>query len=87
VLRLYRAALRIRRSEPAFGETPLTWQPTADGVLAFDRHGAGGTTVRCIANLSPVPVPLPPDAGVLLASGPAYGGVLPPDTTVWLRIG
>jgi alpha-glucosidase len=91
VLRLYRAALRIRRSDPAFGETPLTWQPTADGVLAFDRHGhapgAAGPTVRCVANLSPVPVPLPPDAAVLLASGPVYGGVLPPDTTVWLRVG
>jgi len=87
VLRLYRAALRIRRSEPAFDETPLTWQPTADGVLAFDRHGAAGTTVRCVANLSPVPVPLPPDAAVLLASGPVYGGVLPPDTSVWLRVG
>jgi alpha-glucosidase len=37
MLRLYRAALRIRRAEPGFGETPLTWQPSADGVLAFDR--------------------------------------------------
>ncbi|MGH3210231.1 MAG: glycoside hydrolase family 13 protein [Trebonia sp.] len=89
MLRLYRAALRIRRSGPAFGETPLTWQPSADGVLAFDRHGAGGlaSAVRCVANLSAAPVPLPPDAEVLLASGPVYGGVLPPDTTVWLRIG
>jgi alpha-glucosidase len=91
MLRLYRAALRIRRAEPAFDETPLTWQPPADGVLAFDRHGAGGpadgATVRCVANLSAAPVPLPPNAEVLLASGPVYGGVLPPDTSVWLRIG
>ena len=29
----------------------------------------------------------PPDAGVLLASAPVYGGVLPPDTSVWLRVG
>jgi alpha-glucosidase len=91
MLRLYRAALRIRRSEPAFDETPLTWQPSADGVLAFDRHGAGGladgATVRCVANLSAAPIPLPPNAEVLLASGPVYGGVLPPDTSVWLRIG
>jgi alpha-glucosidase len=93
MLRLYRAALRIRRAEPAFGETPLTWQPSADGVLTFDRHGAGGladgeagATVRCIANLSAGPVGLPPNAGMLLASGPVYGGVLPPDTSVWLRI-
>ena len=94
MLRLYRAALRIRHSEPAFGEAPLTWQPSADGVLAFDRHDAGGVedreagaTVRCIANLSAAPVGLPPHAGVLLASGPVHGGVLPPDTSVWLRIG
>ncbi|HEY2672884.1 MAG TPA: glycoside hydrolase family 13 protein [Rugosimonospora sp.] len=91
MLRLYRAALRIRRSDPAFDETPLTWQPSADGVLAFDRHGAGGLadggTVRCVANLSAAPIPLPPNAEVLLASGPVYGGVLPPDTSVWLRIG
>jgi alpha-glucosidase len=91
MLRLYRAALRIRRSEPAFEETPLTWQPSADGVLAFDRHTAGGladgATVRCVANLSAAPIPLPPNAEVLLASGPVYGGVLPPDTSVWLRIG
>ena len=94
MLRLYRGALRLRRSEPAFGETPLTWQPSADGVLAFDRHGAGGVadrdsgaTVRCIANLSAGPVGLPPHAGVLLASGPVDGGLLPPDTTVWLRVG
>jgi alpha-glucosidase len=94
MLRLYRAALRIRGAEPGFGETPLTWQPSADGVLAFDRHGAGaladgeaGATVRCVANLSAAPVPLPPNAEVLLASGPVYGGVLPPDTSVWLRVG
>ncbi|HEX3515630.1 MAG TPA: alpha-amylase family glycosyl hydrolase [Trebonia sp.] len=114
MLRLYRAALRIRRAEPAFDETPLTWQPSEEGVLAFDRHGAGGladggladggladggladggladgeagATVRCVANLSAGPVLLPPNAGVLLASGPVYGGVLPPDTSVWLRIG
>jgi alpha-glucosidase len=90
MLRLYREALRIRRSAPAFGETPLTWRSSADGVLTFDRHGAGepeeGGAVRCIANLSAVPAGLPPHAEVLLASGPVDGGVLPPDTTVWLRI-
>jgi alpha-glucosidase len=38
-----------------------------------------------VANLSAAPVPLPAHAGVLLASGPLDGGLLPPDTTVWLR--
>jgi alpha-glucosidase len=59
-------------------------------VLAFDRTAGGGgeqgATVRCVANLSAAPVPLPPHAGVLLSSGP-LDGLLPPDTTAWLRIG
>jgi alpha-glucosidase len=82
MLGLYRAALRIRRSEPAFRDTPLSWQPGPDGVLAFDRS----TGVRCIANLSAAAVGLPPHAAVLLASGQLTDGLLPPDTTVWLRV-
>jgi alpha-glucosidase len=42
--------------------------------------------VRCVANLSAGPVALPQDASVLLASAPLDGGLLPPDTTVWLRV-
>jgi alpha-glucosidase len=87
MLRLYRDALRIRRSQPAFGDSPLTWQSSASGVLAFDRDDcAPGGIVRCIANLSAGPVELPRDADVLLASGPVDDGLLPPDTTAWLRI-
>jgi len=87
MLRLYRDALRIRRSQPAFGDSPLTWQSSASGVLAFDRDEcAPGGIVRCIANLSAGPVELPQDADVLLASGPVDDGLLPPDTSVWLRI-
>ena len=57
----------------------MSWLPAPGGVLAFDRGG-----VACVANLSPVPVELP--AGeILLASGPASGGLLPPDTSAWLR--
>jgi alpha-glucosidase len=36
-----------------------------------------------VANLSGTPVELPPGE-VLLASGPLEGGLLAPDTTVWL---
>jgi alpha-glucosidase len=61
----------------------MTWQPSADGVLAFDR----GSSFRCVANLSAEPVALPPNASALLASGPLDTGLLPPDTSVWLRIG
>jgi alpha-glucosidase len=92
MLALYREALRIRRSSPALGDGPMTWQPSAGGVLAFDRLPAGAGAgesaggLRCVANLSPVPVPLPADATVLLSSGPLDGGLLPPDSTAWLSL-
>jgi alpha-glucosidase len=81
MLALYREALRIRRAEPALGDGPMTWLPSADGVLAFDR----GLSIRCVANLSAGPVGLPPHTALILASGPLAGGLLPPDTSVWLR--
>jgi alpha-glucosidase len=95
MLCLYREALRVRRSSPAFGGDSLTWQASADGVLAFDRgvvgpgadSGSGAGAVRCVANLSAAAVALPADASVLVASGPLEGGLLPPDTSVWLRLG
>ena len=80
MLALYRAALRIRRAEAALGDGPMTWHPAPDGVLAFDRGD-----LRCVVNLSPVPVDLPAHASVLLASGPLPDGQLPPDTAAWLR--
>ena len=84
MLTLYRDALRIRGSELFSGDALIGWQPSPEGVLAFDR----GARVRCLANLSPAPVALPPDTTVLLASGPLTdGGLLQPDTTAWLRIG
>jgi alpha-glucosidase len=88
MLCLYREALRLRRSDPAFGETALTWRQAPNGVLAFDRAAPGspGARVRCVANLSTTPVALPPHSSVLLASGPLGAGLLPPDTTAWLRV-
>jgi hypothetical protein len=59
----------------------MTWRPAPDGVLAFDR----GDGLCCVANLSAAPFPLPGRAAVLLASGPLADGLLPPDTSVWLR--
>jgi alpha-glucosidase len=91
MLTLYRSALRVRRAEPALGDGPMTWLPSSDGVLAFDRPAAapadsGGSGVRCVANLSGDPVDLPAHAGLILTSGPlAPGGLLPPDTSAWLR--
>ena len=80
MLELYRRALRIRRAE-FVSAPPLTWLPAPGGVLAFARGG-----VACVANLSAVPAGLPPHTAVLLASGPLAGGLLPPDTSAWLRL-
>jgi len=80
MLELYRAALRLRRAEPALGDGWLHWLPAAAGVLAFGRGD-----LSCVANLSPAPVALPAHTAVLLASGPLDDGLLPPDTAVWLR--
>jgi alpha-glucosidase len=101
MLRLYCDALRIRRSAAAFGTEALTWQDAPEGVLSFDRipdvgnddgsadnvvsGGEAQATVRCMTNLSAQPVELPAGATLLLASGPLAGGLLPPDTTAWLR--
>jgi alpha-glucosidase len=81
MLELYRSALAIRRSEPALGDGSMAWLAAADGVLAFDR----GTSVRCVVNTSPEPARLPAHGGLLLASGPLDGELLPPDCAVWLR--
>lgn len=81
-LELYRAALRGRRSH-ALATGAVEWispaRGDADGVLAF-RNG----DVLVIANTGSADVPLP--AGeVLLASADVADGVLPADTTAWLR--
>jgi alpha-glucosidase len=87
MLELYRAALRLRRdrlrggADPEEGADSLTWLEAPVGVLAFRRPGG----FACIVNLSGQPVPLPAHEEVLLASGDLTGGLLPPDTTAWLR--
>ena len=79
MLELYRAGLRIRREQLTSGQE-LSWLPAPAGVLDFDRGG-----MRCIANLSFAPVPLPPGLSVLLTSQPLQAGALPPASTAWLR--
>ena len=76
-LSLYRTALRLRRALPELHTAPLSWRPSGDDVLAFDR----GPAFPCVVNLSARPVAL--EGHVLLASGPCSGD-LPPDTAVWL---
>ncbi|MGX1617274.1 glycoside hydrolase family 13 protein [Micromonospora chalcea] len=80
MLELYRAALALRRAEPALGDGTLTWLPAPDGVLAFAREPG----FTCLVNLGGAAVPLPAHDELLLASGPLDDDRLPPDTAVWL---
>jgi alpha-glucosidase len=81
MLSLYRTALSIRRSHPALGDGTLTWVDAQDGVLSFTR----GLGFQSVTNLSDVPVELPPHVRLLLSSTPLENGLLPSDSTAWLR--
>jgi alpha-glucosidase len=77
-LEFYVAALAARR-EHKLASGLIEWLDTDADVLAF-RNG----DLTIVANTGLTPVPLP--AGeIVVASGPAGDGVLPGDTTVWLR--
>jgi alpha-glucosidase len=80
-LELYRLALRLRR-ELGLATGTICWQDDGNDndVLTF-RNGP----VLVVANLSNVPVALPPDADVLLTSGDLLDGAVPTDVTVWVR--
>jgi alpha-glucosidase len=81
MLALYRAGLRLRQSAPWDGEGGFRWLESADSVLAFAR----GEGFVCIVNFGPDPLELPAGSDVLISSHDLEGGVLPHDTTVWLR--
>ncbi|WP_199736982.1 glycoside hydrolase family 13 protein [Micromonospora solifontis] len=81
MLELYRAAIALRRREPALGDGTLAWLPAPERVLAFAREPG----FACLVNLSDTAVPLPDHDRLLLASGPLHDGRVPPDTAVWLR--
>ncbi|PRY02234.1 glycoside hydrolase family 13 protein [Allonocardiopsis opalescens] len=81
MLELYRAALRLRREEPALGDGGMRWLPAPEGVLAFSREPG----FACVVNLGAAAAALPGGYRPVLASGPLDGGGLPPDTAVWLR--
>jgi alpha-glucosidase len=78
-LELYRKALKLRRELQTSEE--LQWQESGRAdVLQFTRPGNWQT----VTNFGDAPVELP--AGeVLVSSGPLDGGLLPANTTVWLR--
>ncbi|MBG0560307.1 glycoside hydrolase family 13 protein [Actinoplanes aureus] len=81
MLELYRSAIALRRAEPALHSDDFAWLDADPGVLAYSR----GERFTCVLNLSGADVALPDHASLLLASGPLNGGLLPPDTAVWLR--
>ncbi|SDP75205.1 alpha-glucosidase [Arthrobacter sp. ok909] len=78
-LELYRTALKFRRELQTSEE--MEWQESGSAdVLHFSRPGGWQT----MTNFGDTPVELP--AGeVLVSSGPLDGGMLPANTTVWLR--
>jgi alpha-glucosidase len=81
MLQLYRKALAIRRAHPALGDGTIAWIGSAPDVLAFDRgHG-----FVCVTNLSRASVELPTHEELLLSSAPLENGLLPTDSTAWLR--
>lgn len=81
MLWLYRQALRLRRAEGGLGDGPFAWLDAPHGVLAFAR----GDRFVSVTNLSGGPVALPENTAILLSSSPLEAGLLPPDSTAWLR--
>jgi alpha-glucosidase len=81
MLELYRAALRLRRTELALGEGEMAWFDVADGALGFTRE----PDFACIVNVSATPVVVPDGWTVLVASAPLEAGAVPADAAAWLR--
>ncbi|GAA3757761.1 glycoside hydrolase family 13 protein [Salinactinospora qingdaonensis] len=84
-LRMYMAALRLRRELTGLGDGEMTWLEAPEHVLAFRRD----PDVVCAVNLGEQAVELALTGDVVLSSAPVeqHGDtvVLPPDTAVWLR--
>lgn len=74
-LNFYREAVRLRSGRAEFDGSGIEWLDEA----SFRRPGG----LVCALNTGPDPVPLP-SGEILLASGPLTGGMLPPDTAVWV---
>jgi alpha-glucosidase len=81
-LALVRAALPLRRTCWRGRPAELSWRDAPADCLAF-RRGADGPT--CLVNLGAGPVGWRPYGDrVLLTSGAAETGTLPPRSTAWL---
>jgi alpha-glucosidase len=83
-LELYRAALALRRTEPALAEPGWRWLPCPPGVLRLER-GDADLRLECWVNFSGSPVPLPAGDVVLMSwSGDSHRD-LSPNAAAWLR--
>ena len=80
-LNMYRNALQIRHDHPGLGDGKISWLPSADQVLMFER--AGGFI--CLVNFGSEEVSLPESTSVILSSTPLVGSGVPMDTAVWLQ--
>ncbi len=86
VLRLYRSALALRRQHPALGDGAHRWVDAPEGVLILRREPG----FVCATNFRDEPVELELPGELLCRSdrvdaAPRWSGVLPGETTVWLR--
>ncbi|MEU4216157.1 glycoside hydrolase family 13 protein [Actinoplanes sp. NPDC026623] len=86
-LELYRAALALRRSDPALGSGKnLTWREAPEGLLVFDRT----PHFRCTVNMTAEPIRIAMPGKALLTSGPVeLDGAeveIPADTTIWWAV-
>ncbi|MEV4734149.1 DUF3459 domain-containing protein [Saccharopolyspora sp. NPDC049426] len=79
-LSLYRHALEMRATHPAFTGDDVEWFGAPEDCFAFRRVGS---SLICALNTSAEPVPLPPGE-VLLSSRPLVAGELPPGSAAWL---
>ncbi|GIF50153.1 alpha-glucosidase [Asanoa ferruginea] len=79
-LELYRAALRLRRSEATLGGGELTWLQAEPGVLAFRRG-----ELSCVVNLGSEPVDVSRYGAPILTTEALDGDFLPVDAAAWLK--
>lgn len=80
-IEMYRSALAIRKQEEGLGDGKLSWIDAGSDVLAFERPG----NFACYVNFGE-PYWLPEGSRVILASAPISNGIMPTDSTVWLRL-
>jgi alpha-glucosidase len=80
MLSLYRQAIELRKTHPAFAGGALEWFGAPAGCFAYRRKTGG---LVCALNTTSAPVPLPPGE-LLLASAALVDNQLPPDAAAWL---